>query len=83
MGLEFKQIGRNKSKEIRFKVPTALAEEFDKGRAELKALGVEVDVNEEVVTLLTKINKEIWSYINKQKEGSSSAPETPASPPEN
>ncbi|MBW3798956.1 hypothetical protein GPK29_22445 [Aeromonas hydrophila] len=63
MALSFEQVGANKSKEIRFKAPAALVEEFENGRKELKARGIEANINEELVKVVTKINAEIQAYL--------------------
>ena len=63
MAFDFKKVGVKASKEIRFKIPTGLAEEYESGRKKLKELGVEVNINDEVVKLITKANAEIQAYI--------------------
>jgi len=74
MAFDFKKVGVKASKEIRFKIPTGLAEEYESGRKKLKELGVEVNINDEVVKLITKANAEIQAYIKanesqEQEEG--------------
>ncbi|WP_273767444.1 hypothetical protein [Aeromonas hydrophila] len=81
MAVTFEPIGANKSKEIRFKAPAALVEEFENGRKELRARGVEANINEELVKAVTKINADIQAYLRDnpiQSRGAESAEASPA-----
>lgn len=63
MALSFDEIGTNKTKEIRFKAPAALVEEFERGKKELKDRGVVANTNDELVKVLTKMNADIQAYL--------------------
>ncbi len=63
MALSFTPIGTSKTKEIRFKIPAALSEELDAGKKELHERGIVININEEVIRVLTKASAEIQAYL--------------------
>jgi len=77
MALSFTPIGTSKTKEMRFKIPAALFDELDAGKKMLKEAGVDININEEVIRVLTKASAEIQNYLKENTSPSAGGETSP------